>query len=496
MGQMEKEQETLDEDAAISEGADEGEPATARSRTSSGSYMQWHPDDGDGGEQTFLGEESGYETDPVERFFKVSRWQKNLHRLQIKLKQTAAKQQPRVTVKESIGKVSRAVREHGKASVETLRERSKAVGDRLKDSRIKMVGLRERYTQQVDDMKSNLENLISKVRRAKMRQMRHMVCFCCSMVDLVVSAYWLGASPLTFYQYHSFKALLLIGLRAIWYRWIGDHYFLFDLCYVCNGLVILYLWVFPKSEWLCQAFCGFFGVLLISIPLFRNSFVPHSLDRITSVQIHLSPAIQMYVLLWHHRGAPQQDFAVPDSLSVLPALCCYATWVTIYVLDQFFISRKYIERNGFSTLFQHMSEGMGIRQMMPKQLQGPVQIRVIFVLGHFSLFFSGLFFMKLPWVLHLIGIITALVWTFKNGASFYITYFWKVYENQIHAFERQLAQAMENDPSNASGALGQDCLSPKRNNNDLGFHEDSEEMSPRGPRGLKQVSVSSEDKMD
>lgn len=490
MGQLEQEQEPLDEDTAVSEGDDEGEPVTSRSRSASGAYMQWHPDDGDGSmEQTFLGEEegneSGYETDPVERFFKVTRWQKKLHSLQTRLKQTATTQQP--GVKESFGRVSRAVRERGKASVQTLRERSKAVGNRLKDSRIKMVGLRERYTQQVGEMRANLENLMSRARRAKMRQVRHMVCFCCSMVDLVVSAFWLGASPLTFYQYHSFKALLLIGLRAIWYRWMGDHYFLFDLCYVCNGLLILYLWVFPDSEWLCQAVCGFFGLLLISIPLFRNSFVPHSLDRITSVQIHLSPAIQMYVLLWHHRGAPQQDFAVPASLSVLPSLCCYATWVTIYVLDQFFISRKYIEKKGYSTLFQHMSEDMGIRKMLPKKLQGPVVVRVIFVLGHFSLFLSGLFFMKLPWVLHLIGLCVALVWTFKNGASFYITYFWKVYENQINAFERQLAQAMENDPGQVPGA--KDCLSPTREDS-LGLDESSEEMSP----GLKPVS--SEDKMD
>eukprot|EP00930_Biecheleria_cincta_P036229 TRINITY_DN24857_c0_g2_i1.p1 TRINITY_DN24857_c0_g2~~TRINITY_DN24857_c0_g2_i1.p1 ORF type:complete len:496 (+),score=76.48 TRINITY_DN24857_c0_g2_i1:24-1511(+) len=495
MGQMEHEQEMLDDDAAISECEDEGETVSSRNRAASGSFMQWHPDDGEGGmEQTLPGEEgfeSGYETDPVERFFKVSRWQKKLHSLQTRLQRAAANRVPRQPgVKESFGRVSRAVRERGKAvqaGVQAVRERGKAVGNRLKDSRIKMVGLRDKYTQQVGEIQANLENLMSRARRAKMRQFRHMVCFCCSMTDLVVSALWLGASPLTFYQYHTFKALLLICLRAIWYRWLGHHYFLFDLCYICNGLLILYLWVFPTSEWLCQAVCGFFGVLLISIPLFRNSFVPHSLDRVTSVQIHLSPAVQMHVLLWHHRAAPQQDFAVPANLSVLPSLCCYFTWVTIYVLDQFFISRKYIERKGYSTLFQHMSEEMGIRKKLPQRCQGPVAIRALFVLGHFTLFLSGLFFMKLPWVVHTISLCICLVWTFKNGASFYITYFWKVYDHQIHSFERQLAAAMETDPG--AGAATQDFQSPKREDSQC-LDESSEEMSP----GLKPVS--SEDKMD
>jgi len=56
-----------------------------------------------------------------------------------------------------------------------------------------------------------------------------------SMVDVVVTAYWLGAIPQTIHYYYTAKCIFLIGIRSIWYRLQGWHYFLFDLCYFSNG---------------------------------------------------------------------------------------------------------------------------------------------------------------------------------------------------------------------------------------------------------------------
>ena len=41
------------------------------------------------------------------------------------------------------------------------------------------------------------------------------------------------------------------------------------------------------------------GPLLFGIPCYRNSLVFHSLDRLTSLKIHLGPAVAMFLSRWY-----------------------------------------------------------------------------------------------------------------------------------------------------------------------------------------------------
>jgi hypothetical protein len=121
----------------------------------------------------------------------------------------------------------------------------------------------------------------------------------------------------------------------------------------------------------------------------------------------------------------------------------YAMWVTTYVLDQFIIERKRIEKKGFATLFNLMAYDMGILKKLPKRLQGPFASRCVFVVGHFGMFSAGLPFMFFPFKLQTFIICLAVLLCFRNGAKFYMTYFYKVYDQQIHAFEKQMKEMEE-----------------------------------------------------
>merc|ERR1719401_2314716 len=138
--------------------------------------------------------------------------------------------------------------------------------------------MKENYEKQVAELRGQLNKVLAKAQSAKMKQLRHMVCFVCSMADLVIAAFWLGASPQTSHWYYTFKVFLLVGFRAVWYGCLGWHYFLYDLCYYCNLILLVYVWFFPSNPELFMACSGFAGVLSLSVPVFRNSFVPHSLD--------------------------------------------------------------------------------------------------------------------------------------------------------------------------------------------------------------------------
>lgn len=62
-----------------------------------------------------------------------------------------------------------------------------------------------------------------------------------------LSAYWLGASPQTFYKYYTVKAVVLYGSRFYLYRMKNWHYYMLEFCYFANILLLLEVWVFPSS---------------------------------------------------------------------------------------------------------------------------------------------------------------------------------------------------------------------------------------------------------
>jgi len=80
---------------------------------------------------------------------------------------------------------------------------------------------------------------------------------------------------------------------------------LFDFCYFTNMLVLVYIWT-PSwavgGYWRGGLFVGVFsfslGPLLSAIILWKNSMVPHSNDKMTSIFIHVSPAMAVWCIRW------------------------------------------------------------------------------------------------------------------------------------------------------------------------------------------------------
>lgn len=71
-------------------------------------------------------------------------------------------------------------------------------------------------------------------------------------------------------------------IRFYTYQKKGYHYFLADLCYFVNLLLMLTIWVFPGSKRLfISSYCLSFGNNAIAIAMWRNSLVFHSLDKVT-----------------------------------------------------------------------------------------------------------------------------------------------------------------------------------------------------------------------
>lgn len=377
----------------------------------------------------------GYETDPVERFLVMTRFQHHVQGLQRRLRARGRRVSPkRISDRDKDGERKK----RGLGLVRQLRQRQNQVVQNIKQ---KVPVIQRKYEQRVEKAVVRAENMLNRVRDAKSRQLRHILCFVISMFDVVITAFWIGAWPHTFYMYFSLKAVMLITIRAVWYRWIDQHLFLLDLCYFANGALLLHIWLFPRWKWLAQAAQGCGGMLSVCVPLFRNSFVPHSADRMTSLHSHLMPLLMIFVLRWHRTESQKQAYGSFEDMSIIPGLTFYVMWAIFYHTVVFAVVPKIYKGKKLLTLFVHMCYGMRLYTTLHPAIRSVTLYKCVFVMGHFCVFLSGVPYFYCPYWIQCLCILFSTIWAFKNGAEFYITYFWKVYENQISAFEREMAAA-------------------------------------------------------
>jgi Protein of unknown function (DUF2838) len=124
--------------------------------------------------------------------------------------------------------------------------------------------------------------------------------FFLGVLNVMVLNYFTGTHQWVLPYYYTVKAPLLIALRYFSYRRSSWHWFLLDFCYYANALLLAVLWAARHEPRLFMiAFSVINGPLLWAVPLFRNSLVFHSIDKTTSVFIHLSPVLLSFVARWY-----------------------------------------------------------------------------------------------------------------------------------------------------------------------------------------------------
>lgn len=119
--------------------------------------------------------------------------------------------------------------------------------------------------------------------------------------------------------WYSIQLLYFMPIRYYTYQKAGYHYFLgasspaspasphpkwianmaaADLCYFVNIMLLLAVWVFPNSRRLIiSAYCLSYGNNAWAIAMWRNSMVFHSLDKVTSLFIHIMPPVVLHCIV-------------------------------------------------------------------------------------------------------------------------------------------------------------------------------------------------------
>ncbi|KAK5711967.1 hypothetical protein LTR17_018175 [Elasticomyces elasticus] len=157
-------------------------------------------------------------------------------------------------------------------------------------------------------MRVSVDRLGKRWTDAKTVTLKEKISFVSAVVNIFISAYMIGAFPEYFHYWYTVQLLYFMPIRWYSYHKIGFHYFLADLCYFVNLLLVLSIWFFPQSKRLfISTYCLAFGNNAVAIAMWRNSLVFHSLDKVTSLFIHIMPCATLHVLV--HLISPEVQLA-------------------------------------------------------------------------------------------------------------------------------------------------------------------------------------------
>ncbi|RKU45955.1 hypothetical protein DL546_005044 [Coniochaeta pulveracea] len=334
----------------------------------------------------------------------------------------------------------------------------------------------ERYRRR---MRNSVEKLGTQWNDAKTVTAREKVAFIFGVMNIFISGYLLGALPEYFQYWYTVQILYFMPIRFYTYHKRGYHYFLADLCYFVNFLLVLSLWVFPQSKRLFMAtYCLAFGNNAVAIIMWRNSLVFHSFDKVTSLFIHIMPCATLHCIV--HLASPEvqranfpavwairtaepgsaTDYATVWSMLVWSSVP-YAIWQLSYY---FFITvrRRAKIAAGRPTSFTWLRKSYSkawigrLVLSLPESLQEAAFMLIQYFYAVFTMlpcplwfhyrYASGAFLM------------TVFTWSVYNGSTYYIDVFGKRFQKELEAMRAEVAK-WQNSPD-SHGVLVSPLLTP------------------------------------
>jgi hypothetical protein len=321
-------------------------------------------------------------------------------------------------------------------------------------------------------MRVSVDRLGKRWNDTKVVTAREKVSFICGVLNVLISGYLIGGYPEYFHIWYTLQLLYFMPIRYFTYRKRGYHYFLADLCYFVNFLVLLTIWVFPQSKRLfISTFCLAFGNNAVAIAMWRNSMVFHSFDKVTSLFIHIMPCVTLHCMV--HLLPPelqQQRFPAIYAITTSPPGCKthyslfdmtlwstipYAIWQLSY---HFLITVRRREKiaagrpTSFTWLRKSYSKAWIGKSVLslPESLQEPA-----FMFIQYS--YAVLTMLPCPfWFWYRYASATFLMavfcWSVYNGATYYIDVFGKRFQNELEAMKCEV-QKWQNSPDMMTSPL-------------------------------------------
>ncbi|CAH2350862.1 glycerophosphocholine acyltransferase 1 [[Candida] railenensis] len=273
---------------------------------------------------------------------------------------------------------------------------------------------------------------------------------------IAVCGFIIGKYPKWFHIFHTVLFCVLMPIRFYTYFKQSFQYYLADLCYYVNLLLILFIWVFPESTSLfISVFSLTMGTLSFAVITWRNSLVLHSIEKTTSSFIHIMPPVSMFVIVHEMpKDFVAQRFpavANVESWHFINGILWTSFYYTIWqVCYHYFITIKRKEKiaSGRVTSFSYLRKknaNKGIGKFVNSLPYNWMQIGA-FTLIQFGYQIGTMLFCPI-WFRykHACGAFMCLIFVVAsyNGATYYIDVFGKRLDKEVERLKREVIELRE-----------------------------------------------------
>ncbi|KAI8078202.1 uncharacterized protein B0P05DRAFT_542921 [Gilbertella persicaria] len=339
------------------------------------------------------------------------------------------------------------------------RDSIKTQTKKLEDQRSR---IQERLVQQYHKIDKRMN------RDAKTVQLRDKISFVVGVGNACVAPALALRYPSLIPSYYSVELIILLVLRTVIYRSKRWHYFIFDLCYFVNAMTMLFLWLYPNSLGLFYA--SYFltnGPVAWAIITWRNSLVFHSLDKVTSVFIHIFPPLVMYCIRWmpelqRDMYCDNQPFVIAYRATRYPALStpsmpslydvmvystvAYIIWQSLYYLFIMVRRKDKVESGLRLTSYSWLlDDSHGRKGFIQKAafIFGPkwkLEMFMLLQLVYNVVTSLPTYFLYRYFWLHTIFLVAMSAVSVWNGANYYIEVFSRRYISEIEKIKEKQKQ--------------------------------------------------------
>ena len=316
-------------------------------------------------------------------------------------------------------------------------------------------------------MKTSVDQLGKRWKDTVAISIKEKVSFISAVLNVFISGYLIGAAPEYFYMWFTAQLLYFMPIRIFTYHKRGMHYFVADLCYFVNFLCLLSIWVFPKSKRLfIGTYCLAYGNNAVAIVMWRNSLVFHSLDKVTSLFIHVMPPVTLHCLvhltpshIQHHRFLGLYNIKYsraddPEHYSLFAMLgfasLFYGVWQIAY---HFLITVRKREKiaAGRPTSFTWLRKSYSKTWIgkfvlsLPEVLQEPAFMVIQYGYAILTILPCPIWFWyRWPSAIFLMVVFTWSIW---NGANYYMDVFGNRFQKELEQMKKEVAK-WQNSPGN------------------------------------------------
>lgn len=272
-----------------------------------------------------------------------------------------------------------------------------------------------------------------------------------SVFLIFCAGFIIGKYPIYFSYFHTALFVVLMPIRFYTYFKLSFQYYLADLCYYVNLLLMLFIWVFPESPTLfVSVFSLSLGTLSWAVITWRNSLVLHSIEKTTSSFIHVMPPVTMFVMV---HELPEEyiklrypGIAAIDNWNFVASIITTSIYYTIWQVSyHYFISirkKDQIEK-GKVTSFLYL-KNKNKSTPLGKFVNGLPYLwmqTLAFTLIQF--FYQVLTMTPCPiWFKykHACGafVVFIFLWASYNGATYYIDVFGKRLEKEVDKLKKEV----------------------------------------------------------